>query len=654
MISFSNIFHPQKWLYTIISGRTFTYSIWWRIISFTLLLGVLFIAFFLDYRLAYFHGCIAFLLMGVKFYQFVLSKTIKNKISDKEDISEIVKNGKKALVIGAGPCGLTAAKTLLQEGYDVLVLDRLDALGGKFSYIDPNLKLTSSKSLLSFSDYPIENDNQFINVRDYLEYLKRYAISFKVTDTIKYKSTIQKIRKIDDKFYRVTYQNHFGDLLDYDCDVVAVCTGLHQNKKKSSIANMDSNTSSKTNQNQIARNKKNVLVIGNGESSWGQIQKYIKSHTIQNIFVYLNKGFFPFPNELKKEYFQFSSIIGSNNTADVQTPPIFVYTWSHPWLLKSRLLYFLIDGIALPLYFSFLQPFGIKGGQKIMPKYGFPSSIQHFIMKTEIGNELGILGNSNPKVSKITYIHDITQIGVESNYILKTETESIEVVIDFIYDGTGYESTKFPFLSKKPMINVRHIIDKNEPQIAFIGFVRPAIGAIPPLAEAQTNWWLRIMDKDISNLSSEFYSMLPPSYKKDKKYGVHFDAYLCQLLKDMNAIPRIKDFIINPQLYISFMFAHAGAHMLRMYVTKSSKAAKNIALHEFTYNSLYASKNLWFIFLFLLMLSGIYVLLWLSIIIFILSPFIYLFKHHCIDIWNKFLKKYCATEIDLNFGSSKL
>ena len=41
-----------------------------------------------------------------------------------------IENGPKAVVVGAGPAGLTAAKLLVHEGYDVTVLEKNEALGG--------------------------------------------------------------------------------------------------------------------------------------------------------------------------------------------------------------------------------------------------------------------------------------------------------------------------------------------------------------------------------------------------------------------------------------------------------------------------------------------------------------------------------------------
>jgi dimethylaniline monooxygenase (N-oxide forming) len=37
--------------------------------------------------------------------------------------------------------------------------------------------------------------------------------------------------------------------------------------------------------------------------------------------------------------------------------------------------------------------------------------------------------------------------------------------------------------------NIRDILSSSTPDVAFIGFVRPGVGAIPPIAEQQSMWW---------------------------------------------------------------------------------------------------------------------------------------------------------------------
>ncbi len=59
-------------------------------------------------------------------------------------VPEIVKNGRKVAVIGAGPAGLTCAGDLAKKGYDVTVFEALHLSGGVLVYGIPEFRLPKS------------------------------------------------------------------------------------------------------------------------------------------------------------------------------------------------------------------------------------------------------------------------------------------------------------------------------------------------------------------------------------------------------------------------------------------------------------------------------------------------------------------------------
>ena len=58
--------------------------------------------------------------------------------------TDIVRNGKKVAVIGAGPAGLAAANALNRMGYSVTVFEKNEAAGGLLRYGIPNFKLNKA------------------------------------------------------------------------------------------------------------------------------------------------------------------------------------------------------------------------------------------------------------------------------------------------------------------------------------------------------------------------------------------------------------------------------------------------------------------------------------------------------------------------------
>lgn len=132
------------------------------------------------------------------------------------------------------------------------------------------------------------------------------------------------------------------------------------------------------------------------------------------------------------------------------------------------------------------------------------------------------------------------------------------LIPDIVVLATGY-TTSFPMLDHTyPSLSsasVRGIYDPSCPSVAFIGFVRPSIGAIPPLAELQAQLWvLRLL---------QHRGLVPPpppghprsadavpGYEMDwqlhpragydawaEKKGVDHESYAYQLALDMGAAP---------------------------------------------------------------------------------------------------------------------
>jgi hypothetical protein len=103
-------------------------------------------------------------------------------------------------VIGAGPSGLTAVKNLLQAGIAAECLEREDDIGGNWYYgsaassVFESTRLISSKSLTEYTDFPMPRDwPAYPDHRQCLSYLRRYAAHFGLRDTIRPRSTVERI-----------------------------------------------------------------------------------------------------------------------------------------------------------------------------------------------------------------------------------------------------------------------------------------------------------------------------------------------------------------------------------------------------------------------------------------------------------------------------
>lgn len=123
---------------------------------------------------------------------------------------------------------------------------------------------------------------------------------------------------------------------------------------------------------------------------------------------------------------------------------------------------------------------------------------------------------------------------------------------DIVILCTGYNQA-FPFFksetdaSEYPTaseVNVRDIWKREDPSIGFIGFVRPSLGAIPPLAEMQAQLWIlnllapERIKHPLQTCDESHYRLVPGARIP---YGVDHESYAYQLALDMGSAPGLMD-----------------------------------------------------------------------------------------------------------------
>src|SRR6478752_7400472 len=93
----------------------------------------------------------------------------------------------KVCVVGAGPCGLTTVKQLLDEGHDVVCFDKNPDIGGIWLRYDgdgdkmkayDDLYLTISMKLMAHSHYPRQEERASSMRGANFEYPSAYADRF--------------------------------------------------------------------------------------------------------------------------------------------------------------------------------------------------------------------------------------------------------------------------------------------------------------------------------------------------------------------------------------------------------------------------------------------------------------------------------------------
>ncbi|XP_075495538.1 putative flavin-containing monooxygenase 1 [Primulina tabacum] len=115
---------------------------------------------------------------------------------------------KQIAIIGAGISGLLACKHTLEKGFNPIVFEAGDCIGGVWSRTVESTKLQCPKDHFQFSDFPWPNSvaDMFPDYNQVMDYLQSYALHFNIIPQIKFNSKVISIDYIlssaDEKMYR--------------------------------------------------------------------------------------------------------------------------------------------------------------------------------------------------------------------------------------------------------------------------------------------------------------------------------------------------------------------------------------------------------------------------------------------------------------------
>ena len=145
---------------------------------------------------------------------------------------------KRICVIGAGPCGLTALKNLLQAGCrNIVCYEESSGIGGNWAFTDDPHRVSvhacsrtlSSRRMSSFDDFPMPNDYpDFPSHRQLLAYFTDYARAFQVEPHIRLGAHVERCALGSDGRWTVRVTAD-GETRAERFDSLLVCSGHHRN-----------------------------------------------------------------------------------------------------------------------------------------------------------------------------------------------------------------------------------------------------------------------------------------------------------------------------------------------------------------------------------------------------------------------------------------
>ena len=144
-------------------------------------------------------------------------------------------SNKRVAIIGAGACGLAAAKYLLEAQFDVTVFEIGSQIGGMWCYENDNgrssayrtLHINTSRGVTRFSDLDFDDETQpFPDHFDMHRYLGQYADHFGVTPRIRFNSRVDRIEPAFDPAKEPPrWRVQLADGADEEFDAVIVASG---------------------------------------------------------------------------------------------------------------------------------------------------------------------------------------------------------------------------------------------------------------------------------------------------------------------------------------------------------------------------------------------------------------------------------------------
>ncbi len=148
---------------------------------------------------------------------------------------------RRVAVVGAGPSGLAAAKSLQEEGLEPVVFEQADGAGGQWhaplahSGVWPGMRANTSKTLDAFSDFtPSESVPMFPRFEELRDYLRSYAKAFDLNQSIRLQTPVRRIER-DDGRWRVVTGDEGGERFDG----IVVASGRFNRPRQPVIEGLD-------------------------------------------------------------------------------------------------------------------------------------------------------------------------------------------------------------------------------------------------------------------------------------------------------------------------------------------------------------------------------------------------------------------------------
>ena len=400
-------------------------------------------------------------------------------------------------IIGCGCSGLVTLKELLAEGHRCIVFEKSNCIGGLYTQAYQEGVFVSSHLLTMFGDFVGENEDilarpRMLSFVEYVAYLNAYAEHFCLKGSIRFGSEVDCLSKdATSNKWKIRVKNQPDT---YAFDRIAICSGTYGTISKPSFDNEH------LFQGQIKHLKdirsyeeftgKHVCIVGSGESASDMILAAAKYGEKAYLSIRKDHGF------IVPRYIHGNA----DGPADLDTSRIH-HSIPRAW----GVLHTYID-MYNSLFKSYVKCYLYQQGQQNdydrVRRAGIRMNLAQ-IRTSHVWNTFGTK-NSNIVEALVRYPEKCQRkSGVQQ---LKAHSvvfhDGSEEYVDEIVCCTGFQSV-FPYFDQTdPMLERISIEGRRShrlykqcfhpdlgAELCWIGFARPALGAVPPLIELQARWF---------------------------------------------------------------------------------------------------------------------------------------------------------------------
>ncbi|GAA94091.1 uncharacterized protein L969DRAFT_86202 [Mixia osmundae IAM 14324] len=506
---------------------------------------------------------------------------------------------------------------------EAILLEAEDQLGGTFRYRGyENAELVSSRQLTAFSDFRIPRSDvgpgDHVSLPAYIDYLERYSDHFE----LRAKREIQwdgqpgrirtgcKVVRLErtGSGHRVTYvkRKQQGNLHDdagklweaqehtLECDALAVCSGLHVTPSIPVIPGIEHVKGEKLHSSQYkARSQlagKKVLILGVGETAMDIGYESIRAGA-ESAVMCTRSGFLSFPKVLN-DFEVFGSTFDGQLPIDGLITNLMETAYVHPWVKATHLRWHFSDMIIKRVLFVLtgtqagcaqwagsLPPdrlgrayVNLNKSSKAMPYLMRPfkpakrrmDAIARYIDPPEAAQSDKIIDLA-PWPDHIQedgrVIFGNSRDGYPEAKRMKDPTRIVKP--DLVIYATGYtQEWAWAGDYARPQdtaIDVMDCFASSDPTCAFIGLVRPGVGAIPPIAEVQAMMWAAVLQGVARPKPTSPHYRLIAKKGARIQYGVDYSSYMHGCADVMGAAPSLWPLLCEHGLQVFFIYCFGAA-----------------------------------------------------------------------------------------------